>query len=369
VSTKRRRHHQGWTAVPTLLFLLGLLAVGSASASTYLVLPDGSGDAPTISSALALAVHGDVIELGDGVFSGPGNRNLDLAGLRVTLRSRSGNPRACVIDPEASAADPARALLCVSGETASTLIQGIGFRGGHLAGAEEAGAAVLCVGSAPHFDGCRFRGNFAVWSGGALAALGGADPLITNSEFSGNSSTYGGAVVIMDAAARLDGCIVNGNWASERGGGIYAGDHADLSLDGSTLVWNASPSGGGVAVVFQSSAQVSGSIIAFSTMGEGIGLPWSSSVVTLSCSDIHGNADGDWVGDLVDQLGVSGNIDADPLFCGAQDEDDLTLRLGSPCSEAQSGCGLIGALPVDCDAVRGSIVRSAASWSTIKSYY
>lgn len=363
---KRRRQSAGRKVVLALLFVIGLLAASAAGATTYLVLPDGSGDVPSIASALALAVHGDVIELGDGVFSGPGNRNLDLAGLRVTLRSRSGNPRACVIDVDGNAGDPARALLCVSGEMSSTRIEGIGFRGGYLTAPDEAGGAVLCVGSSPSFEGCRFRGNYSAWAGGALAAMEGAAPVIDDCEFSGNVAAYGGGVVVMDASADLDGCVVNGNWASERGGGLYVGDHSNLSLSGSTVVWNGSPSGGGLAVVFQSSAQVSNSIVAFSTLGEGIGIPWPGPVVTLSCSDLHGNAGGDWLGDLAEQHGTAGNINVDPLFCGAQDEDDLSLHSNSPCSEDLSDCGLIGAFPVGCTAYRSV---GGVNWSTIKSYY
>ena len=70
--------------------------------------------------------------------------------------------------------------------------------------------------------------------------------------------------------------------------------------------------------------------------------------MTISCSDVFGNEGGDWVGDLVDDLGVNGNICADPLFCDAAD-GDLSIRDDSPCAPGQDpGCGIIGALPVGC---------------------
>jgi hypothetical protein len=66
--------------------------------------PDGSGDAPTIQAAIDSAnFNGDVIELTDGVYTGPGNRDLYTSGKSFLLRSQSGNPAHCVIDLEGTA--------------------------------------------------------------------------------------------------------------------------------------------------------------------------------------------------------------------------------------------------------------------------
>jgi hypothetical protein len=89
------------------------------------------------------------------------------------------------------------------------------------------------------------------------------------------------------------------------------------------------------------------SIIAFGSAGEAV---WCSgtSMCTLTCSDVFGNAGGDWVGCLAGQDSVNGNFSADPLFCGAA-IGDLTLDALSPCL-ADSVCGRIGALGQGCDA-------------------
>jgi hypothetical protein len=59
----------------------------------------------------------------------------------------------------------------------------------------------------------------------------------------------------------------------------------------------------------------------------------------LSCCDLFGNAGGDWTGCSATQVGINGNFSADPMFCGAQDED-FSLQSGSPCLDV-GGCGLI----------------------------
>ncbi|MDM7917466.1 MAG: hypothetical protein ACE15D_02700 [Candidatus Eisenbacteria bacterium] len=96
-------------------------------------------------------------------------------------------------------------------------------------------------------------------------------------------------------------------------------------------------------------ATVTHSILAFSTEGSAIAFESDRASANLDCSDIFGNAGGDWVGPLADQVGASGNIAEDPLFCDVL-VPDLHLRSDSPCApDANPDCGGIGALPVACE--------------------
>ena len=78
--------------------ILSIFLVSSASAATYVVQPDGTGDFPTIQAAINAVVDTDIIELADGTFTGDGNRDLDYLGKAITIRSQSGDPSVCVID-------------------------------------------------------------------------------------------------------------------------------------------------------------------------------------------------------------------------------------------------------------------------------
>jgi hypothetical protein len=70
--------------------------------------------------------------------------------------------------------------------------------------------------------------------------------------------------------------------------------------------------------------------------------------VTIRCSDIYGNASGDWTDCIEGDLGQAGNISEDPLFCDSYGNVCL-IESDSPCApEHNPACGLIGACWVDC---------------------
>jgi len=88
-----------------LLVPLCLLAfvTAPALADTWVVRPDGTGDAPTIQAAIDSANSGDVVELEDGVYVGDQNRDLVVYDESILVRSASGDPTSCIIECEGGA--------------------------------------------------------------------------------------------------------------------------------------------------------------------------------------------------------------------------------------------------------------------------
>ena len=80
--------------------------------------------------------------LADGVYTGPGNTNLDPQGKEITIRGSSGVAEACVIDGEGSA----RGFNLHSGETLATVIADLTIRNGWSV---LGGGAIRCSGSVP----------------------------------------------------------------------------------------------------------------------------------------------------------------------------------------------------------------------------
>ena len=180
-----------------ILVLGFMLLAATASAATLQVNPDGSGDQPTLWAAMLAASDGDVIELGDGVFTGDGNRDF-LYFRAVTLRSQSGNAANCVIDPQGSAGDPHRAFT-VAGGGAGSRIENITFRNGYADGVsvvETTGACILCTqGAAPTISGCRFESSYAGRIGGGVGLDYSGEVTLVDCVFSGLEALEDGAGV------------------------------------------------------------------------------------------------------------------------------------------------------------------------------
>ena len=139
------------------LVLLGLACASAALAATLQVCPDGSGPYPTIQAAINEAVDGDVIELTDGTFVGPGNRGIDYLGKAITVRSQSGDPQNCEIDCQGVA----QGVICVSGEGPQSVLSGVTLANG----SSSSGGAVYLSNTSPTFINCIFSGNHSQLGG------------------------------------------------------------------------------------------------------------------------------------------------------------------------------------------------------------
>jgi len=299
--------------------LIGALPIGCGP-NQYIVMADGSGDYPTIQGAVDAAGEGETVVLGDGTFLGSGNRDIDLAGKGITIRSMSGDPMTCVIDCQGSESDPHRGFRLDSGETSATVLQGITIKNGHVEAPGGLGGAILCKESSPRVIDCVFEDNQAV-KGGAVWCEDEAAPELSGCVFASNTAQYAGALGCDFALPSVRQCTFVGNQATgtlAAGAGIECWNHASVTVENT--------------------------ILAFGLAGQGVRCHETASI-ELSCSDVFGNANGDWVGCIEDQFGIDGNISADPQFCDLQG-GDYHLWNYSPCS--QYSCGLIGALPVNC---------------------
>ncbi len=213
--------------------------------------------------------------------------------------------------------------------------------------AKIAGGALIDDGSVCEIVDSTFSGNVATqWAGGAIGAWV-ADLTILRTTFTDNQAQSGGGALSLRAGSGyLEDCLIARNTAGVRGGGLN-GSLIHIDLVGSTLVDNAAPSGGGVALQEEATIHLARTIVALSSSGESIAA-LESDAVTASCTTIFANAGGDWLGDWAGLLGMAGNRDANPAFC-QPDAGDYHLAANSPCApENSGGCGLVGALPVGC---------------------
>ncbi len=148
-----------WSFLPVLFVLC---AAGRAHSAVHLVKPDGTGDYVTIQDAITSSVSGDTIQLDDGTFTGPGNKDLDPGGRNLVFQPAPG--ASPVIDCE----DSGRAFYIHGGEDASLLITGLRIINGYVPdGPMSKGGAIIVENASPTLKENVFAHNEA-WSGGAV---------------------------------------------------------------------------------------------------------------------------------------------------------------------------------------------------------
>jgi hypothetical protein len=185
------------------------------------------------------------------------------------------------------------------------------------------GGGIYCDNSSPLINECILVGNESVSSGGAIACEFYSAPEISNCMLIRNESATGGGVYCFRSSPLISGSTLYGNRAHNAGGGI--------------------------ALALNSYPEITTTIITESAEGEALKCIDGSSQPVVSCSDIFGNAGGDWTGCIAEYEGVNGNFSLDPYFCNELD-DDFHLAGISPCLPGNNDCSQqIGALGFGCD--------------------
>lgn len=326
--------------------------------SALLVRPDGSGDYPTIQAAINAAAEGDTVLLADGLFTGEGNRDLYFNGKELVVASESGDPESCIIDVEGAPGAGHRGFSFSNGEGPGAVITGLTVMGGYQDLASStlrySGGAISCRGlSSPTISNCIFLGNSAVGTdqqGGAIFCDD-ASPVISDCTFEGNTAATGGAVSATNVSSPvITNCLFVGNEALRFGGAVTAHEQdAFVTISSCTFEGQIYPANTGtLASLYYGRLQVDHTIV---TNGSAYSVAITAPAdIQISCSNIFGNASGDWFGHFAVQLGTDGNINLDPQYCL---DDNVAQSYGlnedSPCApDYNPGCGLIGYLPVAC---------------------
>ena len=149
--------------VQICILLILVVSADAGYARTWLIVPDGTGDAPTIQAGIDSAVAGDTVSLANGVFSGDGNRDLGFLGKAITVRSASGDPGTCTIDCGGQ-----RGAVFSAGEGNNTVFEGIGITNGSDSYMDFGGGGIKVVGAAPTIRNCAIFGCSVLGGGAAI---------------------------------------------------------------------------------------------------------------------------------------------------------------------------------------------------------
>jgi hypothetical protein len=177
------------------------------------------------------------------------------------------------------------------------------------------------------FTDCEFLRNDAGAEGGAIGWFESSDP----------------------STLTLRGCTLAGNLSGYTGGLFVPAPLATVTVENCTFYDNSGLDANGINAGAPSTTVIAHNTIVAS--GRGGAAVVVGGTAEISCCDFFDNPLGDWVGSIAPFLGVNGNIELDPRFCGAG-QGDFTLYSDSPCapfSPPNPECDLIGAWPVGCD--------------------
>lgn len=221
----------------------------------------------TIQEGMDLAGPKDTVQVADGTYAGPGNRDLDFKGKAILLKSANG-AGAVAIDAELLG----RGVRFHSKETTAAVVDGFTIRNGsaYSGGAilvenastpivrncvfrtntstgSAGGGGGVCVsqGSSPRILDCLFEDNVAVNAGGGMLCSTGSNPEISGCTFVNNSAVWGGGGLYNNSSPAVTGCVFGQNTCDHWGGAFHNNsDDSDPVFTDCTFEGNQAPYGG-----------------------------------------------------------------------------------------------------------------------------
>jgi parallel beta-helix repeat protein len=317
----------------------------------------------TIQGAINAAIDGDTVLVADGTYTGEGNKNLDLGGKAITVKSENG-PDNCIID-------------CQDDGTSSSVVEGFTIKNGDTGiyygagiycydgasptitncvfednSTRRVGAIACKKNSSPTITDCTMKNNWALYGGG-LWCYDDCDPIVSDCVITSNTAdNNGGGVYCYDSSPTINNCLIADNEAISPGvgGGVYFYDGSTGTLTNCTIANNEGRYGGGVAAKDQGTTMTLNNTIIWgnyaSTYGHQIRAYGYGAVVLNYCD--YANGDNDVNTSSQGTVTPNNCINYDPLFVGGT-PFDFHLQSGSPCIDAGSNALLPESITTDLD--------------------
>ena len=316
-----------------LFFVLSLILSFTTALAATIHVPI---DQPTIQTGIDAASDGDTVLVADEIYTGAGNKNLDLKDKEITVQSENG-PENCIIDCEGDG----RGFYFHSGEGTTSKISGFTITNGSV----NHGGGIYCEDSSPTISNCTILSNKGSFYGGGIFCKN-SSPTISNCTISNNWGSfvsYGGGIYCCEGSSpTISKCTIIENIATEYGGGISCRVTSSPTITNCIISGNTAEAGGGIYSSNSSPTLINCTVSNNMASAVGGGILCSASPFITNCifwdnspdelyadsgtpvvtySDIKGGYTGD------------GNIDTDPLFADPAN-GNYHLTMGSACIDA-----------------------------------
>lgn len=300
----------------------------------------GKGDSAnpfrTITMGIDVSLSGDTVQVAAGTY----NEEISLksgvvlqgAGAEVTTLQGSGTGPHVVRAIDADA---------------NTRIDGFTITGGIRDGDGHEGSGIYCEDSSLTISNNIIHSCEAEYGGGIRLLRSPAT--IRNNTISGNSAFAGGGIFSEQSPVVVISCnVIQDNEVSSWGGGIYAGDTAQIEnnvISGNSVTGGVI-GGGGINAYGSGGTIINNTIVnnsAPTLRGGGVSSNPSNQPSIINCI-FWGNTGGDlWLcsasySDIEDGNAGEGNISEDPRFLRA-DSNNYRLKPGSPCIDSATSGG------------------------------
>ena len=368
----------------------------SLPATTWVIYPDSTGDAPTIQAGVDSAVAGDTVLVTAGTYpqiqqDDTGDYSAVQMKSGVVLISAEG-PEQTIIDVDTTLVTRNITILhCDAGTVVdgftvtggdaffgagmyvvggaprirgNVFLAAYGGTGGGLAitdGAEPVvsdnlfdqnvaccgvGGAILADGASPEIRGNTFVGSSG-FGGGAIAFLE-SSGVVAENEFVSNTGTNGGAIYIQSSAIEVRDTLFVGNHATTEGGAVAFASSAGTRFINNVVTGNVADGNGGGLIVQGDSPLVSRTTITGNSAISGGGIYchdnasptvvnsilWEDFAYTGPEIYVDGSSSIEIsYSDVENGWPGEGNIDEDPLFA-LPARRDYRLLWGSPCIDS-----------------------------------
>jgi hypothetical protein len=245
--------------------IAGIYNAGSAGNCRIqqLVTSGADSGAGTLRQAVLDAVDGDTIAFAPGLSTITLTSGEILLNKNITIEGPGASQLTVKRD---SGAGRFRIFHLAPSQTVT--ISGLTISGGDALdgdGIEQGGAFFTNVGTTLTINDCVISGNRANGFGGAIMFGGTGNPRgalnISNTTFSGNTASDGGAIFVGYEDATISNSAFTGNTATGGGGAINASTSSGVTLNNSTLSGNSAGGGGGI-YLNNGSVTVKGSTVA-----------------------------------------------------------------------------------------------------------